>query len=147
MPCFDINQVFISYIDLMDPTVRRIEHLYKHYYFTCQVRVLLYSVLQSAEYQALLSIFTKKKSLFALFSTLKVENHFKQLHVEIGFLIGRTWNNFTYFLSFFIQQDFTGQKFRETNIFTTNQIVDWFHEILSNLSDDGLSQIRNADTK
>ena len=53
MPCFDINQVFISYIDLMDPTARRIEHLYKHYYFTCQVRVLLYSELQSAEDQTL----------------------------------------------------------------------------------------------
>ena len=37
MDNFDINNVFISYIDLMDPTKRRQEYLLKHYYFGCQV--------------------------------------------------------------------------------------------------------------
>ena len=32
----DMNQIFISYMDLMDPTSRRKEYLEKHYYFSCQ---------------------------------------------------------------------------------------------------------------
>merc|ERR1712223_338377 len=31
-----MSQMFISYLDLLDPTSRRKEHLEKHYYFSCQ---------------------------------------------------------------------------------------------------------------
>ena len=39
-----MDQIYISYLDLMDPTSRRKEHLEKHYYFSCQVNKLQYKM-------------------------------------------------------------------------------------------------------
>ena len=40
MDPFEMNKVYISYIDLLEPTKRRQEHLLKNYYFSCQVSKL-----------------------------------------------------------------------------------------------------------